>query len=527
MAEIHDVVVAGGGSNSLTAAAYLAKIGKKVLVLEKNEHCGGGVVSCEPAPGFIGDPHATGMVVALMNPAISHDELGLAKQFGLQWAHTEATFATVFDDAAGMITWNDLDRSCQSIAQYSARDADVYHAWVKRAQQVLPLILKGYFVPPLPFGGFLAMLEQSPQGRRLVTDLMDSAYDVLERNFESPEVKMHIMKWCAELMMAPEVKGTGVVPTVLLGIAHLKGAAAVVGGSANLTNALIRCIEHHGGEVRTGCEVTKVHIRAGRATGVRLADGQSIDARDAVIGSIHPWDLGSLVEGIDPALVEAARQVSLSSFGAINQQIALTEPPKWKAGAEYEKSMLVECVQRDYLALRKSFDSYRYGEMPADHLSPLIAVQSLHDPSRAPAGKAAMYLYHFAPLELREGGLDAWDRHKEHWCDAIYDEMCKYTTNLDRSHIIGAYRETPLDHHRHSAGMKRGDIFGIGTTLSQFMGRRPIPELAQYKVPGLEAFYLAGPSQHPGGTVTLGGRATAMKMLMDWKIDLKKAFISI
>ena len=193
------------------------------------------------------------------------------------------------------------------------------------------------------------------------------------------------------------------------------------------------------------------------------------------MGSVHPWDVGSMIEGIDPEIARAARNVSLSSFGAINQQIALTEPPRWRAGDEYAKSMLVECVQDDYLALRKVFDSYRYGEMPAGHLSPLIAVQSLHDPSRAPAGKASMYLYHFAPLDLARGGVEGWDEVKDYWCDAIYDEMCRYTTNLDRNSILGAVRETPLDHHRHSASMKHGDIFGIGTTISQFMGRRPYP----------------------------------------------------
>jgi phytoene dehydrogenase-like protein len=527
MASTYDVVVVGGGSNSLTAAAYLAKIGKKVIVLEKNDHCGGGVVSIAPAPGFIGDPHATGMVTCLMNPTISHDELGLEKQFGLKWAYTEATFATVFSDNTGLITWNSLDKTCESIAKFSMRDAERYRKWVGEAQEILPLFLKGYFTPPLPLGGFLSLLEQSPKGRRMVTDLFESAYDVLERNFESPELKMHIMKWASELMMAPETKGTGIVPTMLLGIAHIKGAGAVVGGSANLTNALVRCLQHHGGEVRTESEVVKIEVSGGRATGVRLKDGSTFNAKDAVIGCIHPWDLGKFVEGIAPDIVQAAKDVTLGSYGAINQQIALTEAPKWKAGEEYSKSMLVECVERDYLSLRKSFDSYRYGEMPAGHLSPLIAVQSLHDPSRAPAGKAAMYLYHFAPMLLAKGGLEAWDEVKEYWCDAIYDEMCKYTTNLSRDNIIGTYRETPLDHHRHSASMKNGDIFGIGTTMAQFMGRRPIPELAQYKVPGLDGFYLSGPFMHPGGAVTLGGRATAMKMMMDWKIDLKKAFISI
>jgi phytoene dehydrogenase-like protein len=527
MSDTYDIVVVGAGSNSLTAAAYLAKVGKKVVVLEKNADCGGGVVSCAPAPGFIGDPHATGMVVCLKNPTLTHDELGLESQFGLEWAYTEATFATVFDDNTGLITWNDLDKTCESIAQFSNRDAEAYRTWVKQAQEILPLFLKGYYVPPLPFGGFVAMLDQSGPGRRMVTDMLDSTYDVLERTFESPELKMHIMKWAAELMMAPEVKGTGIVPTMLLGMAHSSGAGTVIGGSHNLTNSLLRCIEHHGGEIRTGAEVVKINMSGGRAAGVQLANGSTVTARDAVMGCIHPWDIGKFLEGVDPEVVEAAGNVELGSYGAINQQIALTETPKWKAGEDYEKSMLVECVERDYLGLRKSFDSYRYGQMPADHLSPLIAMQSLHDPSRAPAGKASMYLYHFAPLELAEGGLEGWEEVKEHWCDAIYDEMCKYTSNMDRSKIIGSYRESPLDHHRHSASMKQGDIFGCATTMAQFMGRRPIPELAQYKVPGVDGFYLAGPFMHPGGGVTLGGRATAMRMMMDWKMDLKQAFISI
>jgi phytoene dehydrogenase-like protein len=162
--------------------------------------------------------------------------------------------------------------------------------------------------------------------------------------------------------------------------------------------------------------------------------------------------------------------------------------------------------------------------MSSTQLSPLIAIQSNHDATRAPAGKATMYLYHFAPLELEHGGLEGWDAVKEQTADLIFDEFCKYTVNMDRSKVIARHVETPLDHHRHSRSMKHGDIFGVGMYTSQLFGRRPIPELAQYRVPGIEGLYLAGPFMHPGGTVTLGGRATAMKMLMDWKIDLKKAF---
>jgi phytoene dehydrogenase-like protein len=154
------------------------------------------------------------------------------------------------------------------------------------------------------------------------------------------------------------------------------------------------------------------------------------------------------------------------------------------------------------------FDSYRYGEMPTGHLSPLIAVQSLHDSTRAPAGKASMYLYHFAPLELARGGVQGWDEVKELWCNAVYDEMCRYTTNLDRNSILGAIRETPLDHHRHSASMKHGDIFGIGSAIASSWAQADPGAGAM--VPGSQG--LSRAVSAPGGAVTLGGRATAMNV---------------
>jgi phytoene dehydrogenase-like protein len=519
-----DIVVIGGGSNSLTAAAYLAKAGKKVLVLEKNAACGGGVVSVQPAPGFICDPHATAMITCLSNPAIAQDELGLQSRFGLKWVWADVTFSTVFDDGSGLMTHLDVDRSCASIAQFSERDAQRYREFVNECREYLPLLIRGFFSPPLPFGGFVSLLEQSPKGRWLVTAMLESAYDVVGDLFESPELRMHLLKWVGEMMLHPETKGTGIVPILLMGLAHNHACGAVVGGSASLTAALVRCIEHYGGSVRTNAEVTRVNIVSGRATGVTLRDGEVVAAKDAVVGNIHPWDLGSFLEGIDATVLANARRVKLSSHGAINQQYALLEAPVWKAGPQYAPSMLVECLRRDMNGMREKFDEYRYGRMSNANLSPLIAIQSNHDKSRAPAGKATMYLYHFAPLELEKGGLHGWDAVKEETADMIFEEFCQYTVNIDRSKVIARYVETPLDHHRHSMGMKGGDIFGIGMFTSQMFGRRPTPELAQYRVPGLDAFYLCGPFMHPGGTVTLGGRATAMKMLMDWKMDLKKAF---
>jgi len=526
VAKAYDVVVVGAGSNSLTAAAYLAKVGKNVLVLEKNAKCGGGVHSVEPAPGFIGDPCATSFIICIANPVLTHDELGLLSKFGLKLVKADATFATAFDDGTGIITYTDVDKTCQTIAKFSQRDADTYRSFANACLELLPLLAKGMFTPPPPFGAFLSMLEQSPQGRQLVTAMLSSTYDVLDDLFESPELKMHIMKWASELMVPPETNGTGIAPYMMLGLAHTYGPTASVGGSQSLTTALERCIEYYGGTIRTNADVVKINISSGKATGVTLKGGEVIDAREAVVANIHPWDLAEFVDGINTEIAASARRTKLSTYSAINQQFALHEAPIWKAGPEYGRVAFVECVKRNLQEARASFDGYRFGRMP-QHPSPLVGVWSNYDQTRAPAGKAAMYCYHFAPMHLEKGGLEGWDAVKDEVADTIFDEMCKYTTNMDRSKVIARYVTTPLDYHRLSKVMRHGDIFGIGHYASQSMGRRPIPELGDYRIPGIESLYLAGCTQHPGGCVTLGGRATTMKMLMDWKIDLKKAFVSL
>lgn len=530
MSTNHDVVIVGAGSNSLVAAAYLAKAGKKVLLLEKNDQCGGGVVSIEIAPGFIHDPHASGYYLCIASPAVKDDELGLARQFGLQWKTWQAGFATIFDSGDGLVAYGDLDRTCQDIAKYSEKDAETYRRFARECMALLPLLSKSAATPPLPTGPFISMLDASPGGRRLVDMMFMSVYDILENLFESDEVRIHLCKWCAEAMEGPDVKGTGVTLVNLLGLAHSYDGHIPVGGSRAVTNSLIRCIEFHGGTVRTNAAVKQVLISGGRATGVLMADGEKIMARDAVLANIHPWRLEEYLPGaVDPAIVSAARGVKLSNHGALNQQIALSEWPQFKAGMDpWSEALCIEYVHKDLTGVRKVFDQYRYGEIPQTHLSPLTIMNSRKDATRAPSHEhCAMYLYHFAPKVLADGGLDGWIRHGQAFADAIWEEFKSYCTNMDDSKIIARHIETPLDHHHHSNNMMHGDIFGVGTTAGQLLGRRPLAELAQYKVPGIDALYLAGPAQHPGGTVTFGGRATAMRMMMDWKMDLRSAFTAL
>jgi phytoene dehydrogenase-like protein len=527
MSNTADIVVVGAGSNSLVAAAYLAKAGKSVLVLEKNDQCGGGVVSINIAPGFIHDPHASGYYLCIASPAIQHDELELMSKFGLQWKTWEAGFGTIFDTGGSLIAYASIDQTCEDIARFSHKDAETYRRFANECKELLPLLSKGAATPPLPTGPFITMLEGSARGRRLVDMMFQSAYDILENLFESPELRIHMMKWCGEAMEGPEVKGTGGTLVGLFGLAHTYKAHIPAGGSRAVTDALIRCIEHHGGTVRTLAEVTRVNVSSGKVTGVTLADGEVITARDAVIGCIHPWRLGELIPEVDRDIAAAARQVKLSNHGALNQQIALSVWPEFKVGEpeRWADVLCIEYVRNHELDVRKVFDQFKYGEL-ATHPSPLTMMNNRKDPSRAPSpDHCALYLYNFAPKVLVDGGLEGWKKYRQIYADKIWEEYKSYTTNIDDSTIIARHIESPLEHHHHSASMMHGDIFGIGTTMGQNMGRRPIPELAQYRVPGLDAFYLVGPFMHPGGTVNFGGRATAMRMMMDWQMDLTRSFV--
>lgn len=519
----HDVIVVGGGHNSLTAAAYLAAAGLKVVVLDKNPVPGGGVVSRElTKPGFVHDTHAAQMILIMANPLLANDELGLKSRFGLKFALPDISHATVFEDDSYICTYFDVDATCKSIAKFSVEDAEAHRALVKQMQGLSGLLFSGMFRPPLPFGQFMALLDQSIEGQGLITAMLQSASDVINRIYKHDKVRIHFLKWVSELMVSPEEKGTGITPLFLSAIQHTYQGGPVIGGSQKLSDALVACIRHHGGEVRTNSLVTEVVHSGGKVKGVVLADGERLDAARAVVANVHPWLLSSLVKGIDPGVDERARATRLSLFGAVNSHWALKEAPKYKAGPEVDQAAIVEPTISNMQEFRRHFDQLRYGQIP-DSMNGSIHCHSKYDPSRVPGGKgAALYLYHFVPFQLAGHGIEHWDVVKDEVKQEILRRYQGYTTNMTEDNIIASEIETPYDMSKWSPSFQNGDIFGIGTYMDQWMGRRPTPDLAQYRVPGIDGLYMAGPFMHPGGAVTGGGRATAIQVLDDLKINYAK-----
>ena len=238
-----DVVVAGAGHNSLVAAAYMAAAGMRVLVLERNAWVGGGAVTREvTVPGFRHDLHSTAHIMIQSNPLINRDELGLQSKFGLEYIRPEVSFASVFEDDTVVLTYHDLDKTCESLARISPRDAEAYRRHIEKMKTIIPMFVSGLHTPPLPFGALIGLLEQSVEGRELIGIMNKSAFDIIDDLFENEKLKTHFLKFSSEAMSGPEEKGTGLVFNLIVGMAHTyHGGLPVVPDCARGTHLRLLC----------------------------------------------------------------------------------------------------------------------------------------------------------------------------------------------------------------------------------------------------------------------------------------------
>src|SRR5689334_7152624 len=382
------------------------------------------------------------------------------------------------------------------------------------------MIQAGLYSPPMPVGAQTAMMDQSAEGREIMRTMGMSTFDLMEELFEHDKVKAHFGRVAGENLVSPDEKATGIGAYVFLGFLEKFGFGVPVGGSGSLTNALIACIEDHGGAVRNNCQVREVVTEGGRATAVVLDSGERLSCSDGVIGAIHPHVLPDMVPTVSATVAKNAKRTHITDAACFTVHAALDAPLKFKAGDL--SAVMYELMPANYEDMRRAFDELRYGQMSP---TPLVGVGQLtqHDPSRAPEGKAIFHAWDYVPYERPDGR--SWDDTKRDFADTIIKQMANYIDNVPDV-VLDYHCDSPVDMERTSPRFFRGDLHGIATTTYQSGSHRPTPELGQYRVPGIERLYLVGPFQHPGGGVFGAGRATAMVMAEDLGIDFDRIAVA-
>ena len=520
----YDVVVMGAGHNGLVAACYLALAGKKVLILERQGFPGGGVVTQElMTPGYRHDLHSSVHIMIQGNPMLTDDELALKSKYGLNYRYPEVPLASLFPDDEVLITYKDLDKSCAEIAKFNKKDAITYRKFAERAMKMLPMVVAGSYAPPIPFGPMMAMLDMEPEGQVMLDAMNRSSLDIINREFEDDRVKIHLLKLVTENLQLPDELGTGMGIFIMPGIIHTYGVSQPVGGSGGLTDALVRCFEDQGGELRLNAEVDKVIIESGTAKGLRLTTGEEFFAKDAVIGAIHPHVLSKFVAGLDPDVDARAKAVTLSTQSLFVSHYDLKERTKYKVGDKATAAVILEYFPyRDLSSMLDDFDDLRRKRIPARRL--MGGGDETHgDPTRAPEGAGIFHSITMVPYDISGKGAHHWDEIKEDYAAETLRQYQPWIENLTPDNIIASSHWSPLDMERSSPNsFVGGDMHGCAPFLYQSQSHRPTSDLGQYTVPGVEGLYLVGPFQHPGGGVFGAGRATALRIFDDLGIDFEQ-----
>lgn len=524
MRQSFDAIVVGGGHNGLVCAAYLARAGRRVLVLERRHVLGGAAVSESLFPGFTFS--VCSYVVSLLRPWILR-ELELARH-GLEILPLECSFSPYLDGRA-LARWADPHRTRREIEAFSKRDAEVYPEYGRTMMHM------GRFVKPLvdapaprPLSlrprdlsdilGHARRLREMPSElrTRFLQMMTMSAADFLDLWFESEELKAP-MSVSGIIGTYQGVRSPGTAYVLLHHyMGEIDGAfrswGFAKGGTGAISEAIASAARAAGVEIRTEASVERLLLRGERAEGVVLAGGEEIRAR-AVVSSLDPRAtfLGLVGEEHLPAeLVSAIRRFKLrGSSGKVN--LALDRLPSFRARPGPGPHLAGDIAISPSLAyLERAFDEAKYGAFSTRPYINVV-IPSLSDPSVAPPGKHVMSCFvQYAPYHLA-GGPAAWPAQREAFGDAVIDTLEEHAPGL-RDSILFRQVLTPWDLER-EFGLGEGNIFHGELSLEQLAFLRPAAGLAHYATP-IEGLWCCGSGTHPGGGIMGAPGALAARAML-------------
>lgn len=516
MTHTADFVIAGGGHNSLITAAYLARAGHEVVVLDARSEVGGGASTEEALlPGYGFDTCSTGHTLILTNPVLSKDELGLASDFGLTYVDPDPVAHVVFPDGDHFTMWLDLERTLTEIRRFSAADASTYKRMLEEFDRIKSVFGAHRFTP-IGYGPSLdAALDAHPDGQKWRRRAVMSAWDVIRREYEDPHIRA-FMAWMAfqtaQLLDSP---GSGYLAYSLAGGRQRSSWSIPLGGSASLPRAIAASIESNGGTLVTDTLVTSLVIENGQCVGVETAAGDRYMARKGVVSSIHVKQLVDMAPselwgdeflyGIDTF------DEGLSSFASY---YATTVAPAYVAGGG-EAISAVSAGTAPWAEDVIDFGhGLRLGRLHRPGTFLLFATPTIVDPSRTPVDHHTVKILSMAPYEGVEG-LGSWDVARDVLAAEHLATLQQCAPNLTADTILATKAKSPVDIEAANPHMWRGTIHGGDRGLANSAEQRPVPGWAQHRMP-IPGLYQTGATTHPGGSITGGpGRNAAVVILDD------------
>lgn len=520
---LYDAIIIGGGHNGLVAAAYLARAGKKVIVLERRHIVGGAAVTEEIFPGFKFTEFS--YVVSLLRPEIIRD-LELPKH-GLKILPLPSTF-TPMENGDYLAAWDDHDLTRRELYRHSPKDAEAYDEYsrvmARAAKAIKPII---NLIPPDPsslhprdilnllkLGQYAASLSEKELYRiaKLVTQ---SSADLLEEWFETEALKgTKAASGIIGTFLGPRSPGTAYV---LLHhyMGEIDGAFRAWGfaknGSGGVSGSILNAAKALGVEIRVNASVAQVKIKHGRAAGVVLENGDEIHSK-AVMSAADPKR--TFLQFVEEKYLPDDFVTSIKNFrvrgssGKVN--IALSKLPRFTALDEPALYRGAVSISPSIDYIERAYDDAKYGQISKRPYLDMI-FPSMIDPDMAPPGQHVLSCFvQYAPYDL-EGGWN--DERRTQLGEAVISTIEQYAPNI-RECIVGMQVISPKDIEA-IAGITGGNIFHGELLLHQIFFLRPVPQWADFRTP-LKGYYFGASGAHPGGGVMgAAGMLAAKEMLKD------------
>jgi phytoene dehydrogenase-like protein len=507
--EPRDVVIVGGGHNGLACAAYLAKAGLDVLVLERRDVLGGAAVTEEPWPGY--RVSSASYVISLLPPRIVR-ELDLERH-GYRVSIVSPDYFVPFPDGSGLTLWGDATRDAAEIAKFSTADAEAYLEFDRHFDRVAHLLKDLLFVVPpnlalaeLPRWAGVGARLRGWTGRDIAAAVRlftMSAADFLDEWFEDARVKgalatqAIIGAWCG-----PMSPGSAYV-LMHHWIGEVDGHAGawgwVHGGMGGVSQALARSAQAAGAEIRTATAVRRVSVRGDRAAGVQLEDGSVIAAR-RVVSSAHPITTYRDLVGFQHLPDDVVRDVQRfrTRSGSVKVNLALSELPQptaWDGSRPEPLHRGLMAISPSVEYLERAWDDAKYGRW-SRHPYLEMVFPTAHEQGLAPGGShIALAFTQYGPYQLSTGN---WDTERAAYLKRIVQTLEQYCPGFTASVLHDEVLAPPDIEERF--GLLGGNIFQGEMTPDQMLSLRPIFGYGDYRSP-VAGLYLCGSGTHPGGGV--------------------------